>query len=148
MKYQKPKSKFTQTNKPEQNPIIKIVKESESNQESYAKFNFIQGKVMVSHIKVNESEILVKQTNRMSICVNQYQDNPILTIQKQKNKFVKTKLKLIIFRKKRKKEDLLKQTNQAPIRISFTKKLSAVLSTRISEKPQSKPVLRRNHAVS
>ena len=47
MKYQKPKSKITQTNKPEQNPIIKIVKESESNQESYAKFNFIQGKAMV-----------------------------------------------------------------------------------------------------
>ena len=64
MKSQKPKSKFTQTNKPERNPRIKIVKESESNQESYAKFNFIQGKVMVSHIKVNENEILVKQTNR------------------------------------------------------------------------------------
>ena len=119
MKSQKPKSKFTQTNKPEQNLIIKIVKESESNQESYSKLNLIQGKVMVSHIKVNKSEILVKQTNRMSICVNQYQDNPILTIRKQKNKFVKTKSKLIVFRKERKKEDLLKQTNQSPIRIIF-----------------------------
>ena len=48
MESQKSKLKFTQTNKPERNKLIQIDKESESSQESYAKFICIQSKAMVN----------------------------------------------------------------------------------------------------